>query len=313
MPRAVRWTGYAVYNPPFRVADRLLRDDDGGRRRQFQQLLRANTGLTGEVEASPASVDLVRPASDEGLVPGRPMIFLFVIDSLRTRLPKPYNREVDVTPSLARLGRKTRVKHHVHRRLGVRAVGARHGSGRSGPQAVREAICSDERAGKRLDANGLGSFSRESIIGQDSAANVVDDGDRCRPAQRRLCIGGTVRRARAQLEATADDDGRCLDYSLPPGPSCSNIIGAKSPPPPPPPPRESYPASTRRRRARPPHRGFGDFIPRGFLKRHACYDRQIIVVDRGPREMLGEEVVGEVTYLHPPVVECRCRASGPRR
>lgn len=88
---------YSVYNPSFRLADRVLRSTASASP-TFDAYLRAHSGLT-DVEVAPISVDFVPPPipKSDRLAP----IFLFVIDSLRPDYLAPYNASVRFTPHIA--------------------------------------------------------------------------------------------------------------------------------------------------------------------------------------------------------------------
>jgi hypothetical protein len=88
---------YRVYNPSFRVADELLIARSGTS--NFDRFLRAHTGFT-DVAVRPVDLDLAVPLPP--VAPDRrPLVFLFVIDSLRTDYLSPYNSAVHFTPRLA--------------------------------------------------------------------------------------------------------------------------------------------------------------------------------------------------------------------
>lgn len=87
---------YAVYNPSFRVAETVLGGNGEGVS-SFDRYLRAHTGLT-DVSVAPIDIDFV-----ENLGPAKgpkPLIFLFVIDSLRPDYLAPYNPAVRFTPRI---------------------------------------------------------------------------------------------------------------------------------------------------------------------------------------------------------------------
>lgn len=86
---------YAVYNASFLVADAVVRPQPQAP--SFDRYLRHHTGLT-DVTVAPISIDLVPPPLP--MATRRPLIFLLVIDSLRTDYLSPYNEAVRFTPRI---------------------------------------------------------------------------------------------------------------------------------------------------------------------------------------------------------------------
>lgn len=86
---------YAVHNPSFRLAEALVRVRPQAP--SFERYLRANTGLT-DVRPAPVSIDFVQPLTPTN--GPKPLIFLFVIDSLRSDYLSPYNSAVRFTPRI---------------------------------------------------------------------------------------------------------------------------------------------------------------------------------------------------------------------
>src|SRR5436189_5754257 len=87
---------YAVYNPSFRVVDGMLRSTRATST-SFDRYLRLNTGLT-DVHVEPIDIDFVRDL--HATTAPKPLIFLFVIDSLRPDYLAPYNADVRSTPRI---------------------------------------------------------------------------------------------------------------------------------------------------------------------------------------------------------------------
>ena len=87
---------YAVHNPSFLFTDGLLREKE--ERSSFDRYLRANTGLT-DITVKPVSIDFV-PSLTPATPATRPLVFLLVIDSLRSDYLSPYNPAVRFTPRL---------------------------------------------------------------------------------------------------------------------------------------------------------------------------------------------------------------------
>jgi arylsulfatase A-like enzyme len=86
---------YAVHNPSFLFADSLVRSRPMAP--SFDRFLRAHTGLT-DISVSPISIDLVPALTPSAAAP--PLIFLLVIDSLRSDYLSPYNPAVGFTPRI---------------------------------------------------------------------------------------------------------------------------------------------------------------------------------------------------------------------
>lgn len=103
---------YQVYDPSFRVADRLQRRPV--QTPTFTTYLRANTGLT-DLSLDPVNVSLV---DDLGPADAPPPIFVVVVDSLRHDYLQPYNGQVSFTPRVAEFARDSIVFTNAFTRYG---------------------------------------------------------------------------------------------------------------------------------------------------------------------------------------------------
>jgi membrane-anchored protein YejM (alkaline phosphatase superfamily) len=88
---------YAVHNPSFRAAESIVRQSSEAP--TFERFLRAYTGLT-DVAVAPVSIDFVPQLTAADINP-KPLVFILVIDSLRTDYLSPYNPAVTFTPRIA--------------------------------------------------------------------------------------------------------------------------------------------------------------------------------------------------------------------
>jgi len=284
---------YEVYNPSFRLAHGLLHDVAAAP--SFDRFLRANTS----VDARLAPVDLhFVPALAPSPLPVRPLIFVFVVDSLRPDYLGAYNPAVRFTPRIDAFASESVVFRNAFTRFGgtglsVPAIWA--GSALVHKQYVQP-FHPMNTLEKLLDANGyrklvgLDSIMRR-LLAPSPAVQELDAGTTT--MDYRLC--GTLAQLEAAL-ATADPSTPLFAYSLPQDVHMSRL-----------------PATVESGRE---YRGFhapyatkvhaidacvGRFVD--ALKARGLYDRSLIVLTSDHGEMLGEDGrFGHSTHLFPPVI-----------
>ena len=284
---------YEVYNPSFRLAHGLLHDVAATP--SFDRFLRANTS----VDAKLAPVDLhFVPALAPSPLPVRPLIFVFVVDSLRPDYLGAYNPAVRFTPRIDAFASESVVFRNAFTRFGgtglsVPAIWA--GSALVHKQYVQP-FHPMNTLEKLLDANGyrklvgLDSIMRR-LLAPSPAVQELDAGTTT--MDYRLC--GTL----AQLEsalATADPSTPLFAYSLPQDVHMSRLPATVEPGP-------NTVGSTRRTppKSTPSTRAWGASWTRS--RRRGLYDRSLIVLTSDHGEMLGEDGrFGHSTHLFPPVI-----------
>jgi hypothetical protein len=284
---------YEVYNPSFRLAHGLLHDVAATP--SFDRFLRANTNV--DAALSPARLDFV-PELAPSALPVKPLIFVFVVDSLRPDYLGSYNAAVRFTPRLDAFAAESLVFRNAFTRFGgtglsVPAIWA--GSALVHKQYVQP-FHPTNTLEKLLDVNGYRKLiGRDSIMGRlllDSPkADELDAG--ATTMDYRLC--GTLDQLESKLAALAPGTP-AFGYSLPQDVHMSRLPAAVE--------------------SGPEYRGFhapyatkvhaidacfGRFVD--ALKARGLYDRSVIVLTSDHGEMLGEDGrFGHSTHLFPQVI-----------
>jgi len=286
---------YAVYNPSFRVADGMLRRTRASST-SFDNYLRLNTGLTA-VQVDPIDIDFV-PHLEATTAP-KPLIFLFVIDSLRPDYLAAYNPQVKFTPRIAEFAKESVVFTNAFTRFG--------GTGLSVPAmwagssiVHKQYVLPFHRMNaleKLLDVNhyrkvlGLDSIMSQLLVRSDS----IDELDRGR-----INMDFEICRTLDELDGrlqTIDPATPVFAYSLP-----QDIHMSRLP--------RTVEAGEEYQSFHAPYATkvhafdtcFGRFVDR--LKAHSLYDRSLIVVTSDHGEMLGEDgQFGHSYHLFPQVVQ----------
>jgi hypothetical protein len=104
---------YEVYNPSFRLAHGLLHD--AAATPAFDRFLRANTSV--DTALTPVNLEFV-PSLGPSPQPDKPLIFVFVVDSLRPDYLGSYNRAVRFTPRLDAFASESVVFRNAFTRFG---------------------------------------------------------------------------------------------------------------------------------------------------------------------------------------------------
>jgi hypothetical protein len=286
-------TRYEVYNPSFRLAHALV--NDVAATPSFDRFLRANTS----VDAALKPVDLAFvPSLKPSALPEKPLVFLFIVDSLRPDYLGSYNPAVRFTPRLDAFGAESVVFRNAFTRFGgtglsVPAIWA--GSALVHKQYVLP-FHPMNTLEKLLDVNRYRTMiGRDSIMDRllepTSAADALDAG--VANMDYRLC--GTLGQLETKL-ASLDPSTPLFGYSLPQDVHMSRL-----------------PASVE---GGPEYQGFhapyatkvhaidacfGRFVD--ALKARGLYERSLIVLTSDHGEMLGEDGrFGHSTHLFPQVV-----------
>src|SRR4029079_1968218 len=105
---------YTIYNPSFRVADAAVGDAPDSP--LFDRFLKANAGFT-DVSVRPIPIDFV-PALTPAPRDRRPLIFVFVLDSLRSDYVSAYNPAVAFTPRIQEFASESTVFRNAFTRYG---------------------------------------------------------------------------------------------------------------------------------------------------------------------------------------------------
>lgn len=286
---------YVVYNPSFRLADAILRDDGRGSS-TFDGYLRANTGLT-DVKVAPIDLDFVRNLQP-ALAP-LPHLFLFVIDSLRPDYLAPYNTAVRFTPRIGEFAADSAVFTNAITRYG--------GTGLSVPAIWAGAAIIHKQyvtpfhpmntLEKLLDANGyrkylgLDSIMQRLIVPSPS----IDELDRGRSVMDyEFCR--TLEELESKL-ASRTDTRPAFAYTLPQDIHMSRLPRTVES-------REEYrsfyaPYATKVHAI---DACFGRFID--TLRKLKLYDNSLIVLTADHGEMLGEDGrFGHSYHLFPQIVQ----------
>ena len=288
---------YAVYNPSFRATDGLLRSS-GSAHPSFDRYLQANTGLT-DVPVAPVEIDFVFPTLSRAAA-RRPLLFLFVIDSLRPDYLAPYNASVGFTPRIAQFAAESTVFTNAFTAFG--------GTGLSVPAMWAGASIVHKQYAKPfhpmnaleklLDAN---DYRR--MLGLDSImvqllepSSRLDELDRGR-SNMDFEFCRTLDELQAKLEAVDTSTTPVFAYSMPQDIHMSRlprqIDGGEEL-------RGFYPPYATKVRALDPC--FGRFVD--GLKRLGLYDRSLVVLTADHGEMLGEDGrFGHSYHLFPQVVQ----------
>jgi len=285
---------YAVYNPSFRLAFGLLHYVPTTP--SFDRFLRANTGLTQEVE--PIDIDLVSGLSPLPKDP-KPLIFLFIIDSLRPDYLGSYNPAVRFTPRLDAFASESVVFRNAFTRYGgtglsVPAIWA--GSAIVHKQYVQP-FHPMNTLEKLLDANGyrqfvgLDSIMQELLVRSDRI-DELDPGVATMDYQ--FC--STLGQLESKLAAT-NPSVPVFAYSLPQDVHMSRLPRTVETGP----EYQSFhaPYATKVHAI---DACFGRFID--FLKRRGLYERSLVVLTADHGEMLGEDGrFGHSYHLFPQVIQ----------
>jgi hypothetical protein len=286
-------TRYAIYNPSFRLAHGLLHDVAATP--AFDRFLRANTSVDAAV--TPVPFDFVPSLGPSPLVE-KPLVFVFVVDSLRPDYLGAYNPSVRFTPHLDAFAAESVVFRNAFTRFG--------GTGLSVPAIWAGSVLVHKQyvqpfhpmntLEKLLDANGYRTWiGLDTIMGRLLAKSPrLDELDRgVANMDYRLC--GTLGQIETKL-ASLDPAVPVFAYSLPQDVHMSRL-----------------PATVE---SGPEYRGFhapyatkvhaidacfGHFV--ATLKAHGLYDRSLIVLTSDHGEMLGEDGrFGHSTHLFPQVI-----------
>jgi hypothetical protein len=287
---------YEVYNPSFRLAHGLLAhpsQNGVAATPSFDRFLRAHTNV--DATLTPASLDFV-PALTPSLLPVKPHIFVFVVDSLRPDYLGSYNPAVRFTPRLDAFASESLVFRNAFTRFG--------GTGLSLPAIFAGSALVHKQyvlpfhpmntLEKLLDVNGY-----RKLIGRDSIADrllkpspAADEIDaHLTTMDYRLC--DTLSEIDMKLAAGATP---AFAYSLP-----QDVHMAKLPAT-----IQSGPdfAGFHPSYATKVHSidaCFGRFVD--ALKARGLYDRSVIVLTSDHGEMLGEDGrFGHSTHLFPQVI-----------
>ena len=289
---------YEVYNPSFRLAHGLLAHHFPGSvaaTPSFDRFLRAHTSV--DARLTPADLAFV-PALAPAPLPVKPLIFVFVVDSLRPDYLGSYNPAVRFTPRLDSFAAESVVFRNAFTRFGgtglsVPAIWA--GSALVHQQYVQP-FHPMNTLEKLLDTNGYRKMiGRDSIMGRlllpSPAVDELDPG--VTTMDYRLC--GTLGQLESKL-AVLEPGAPVFAYSLPQDVHMSRL-----------------PATVE---SGPEYRGFhapyatkvhaidacfGRFVD--ALKARGLYDRSLIVLTSDHGEMLGEDGrFGHSTHLFPEVI-----------
>jgi len=285
---------YEVYNPSFRLAHGLLHD--AAATPAFDRFLRANTSV--DTPLTPVNLEFV-PSLGPSPQPEKPLIFVFVVDSLRPDYLGSYNPAVRFTPRLDAFAAESVVFRNAFTRFGgtglsVPAIWA--GSALVHKQYVQP-FHPMNTLEKLLDVNGyrtligLDSIMRRLLV-TSPRLDELDAG--VANMDYRLC--GTLGQIETRL-ASLDPAVPVFAYSLPQDVHMSRL-----------------PA---RVETGPEYRGFhspyatkvhaidacfGRFVD--TLKARGLYDRSLIVLTSDHGEMLGEDGrFGHSTHLFPQVIQ----------
>ena len=284
---------YEIYNPSFRFAHGLLHDVAATP--AFDRFLRANTSV--DEALTPVPLDFV-PSLGPSPQVDKPLVFLFIVDSLRPDYLGSYNPAVRFTPQLDAFAAESVVFRNAFTRFG--------GTGLSVPAIWAGSVLVHKQyvqpfhpmntLEKLLDANGYRTLiGLDSIMGRLlTKSSRLDELDRgAGNMDYRLC--GTLGQIETKL-AALDPAVPVFAYSLPQDVHMSRL-----------------PATVE---SAPEYRGFhapyatkvhaidacfGRFVK--TLKARGLYDRSLIVLTSDHGEMLGEDGrFGHSTHLFPPVI-----------
>jgi len=283
---------YEVYNPSFRLAHGLLHDVAATP--AFDRFLRANTSV--DAALMPVNLEFVASLGPSPQ-PEKPLIFVFVVDSLRPDYLGSYNRAVRFTPRLDAFAAESVVFRNAFTRFGgtglsVPAIWA--GSALVHKQYVQP-FHPMNTLEKLLDVNGYRKVvGRDSIMGRLLDASPRRDELDAGVANMDYRLCGTLGQIETKLASA--DPAPIFAYSLPQDVHMSRL-----------------PATVE---SGPEYRGFhapyatkvhaidacfGHFVD--TLKARGLYDRSLIVLTSDHGEMLGEDGrFGHSTHLFPQVI-----------
>jgi hypothetical protein len=285
---------YEVYNPSFRLAHGLLHDVAATP--SFDRFLRANTNV--DARLAPTDLDFV-PALAPSALPVKPLIFLFVVDSLRPDYLGSYNPAVRFTPRLDAFAAESVVFRHAFTRFG--GTGLSLPAIWAGTALVHKQYVQPfhpvNTLEKLLDANGY-----RRLIGRDSIMDRLllpsprlDELDAgVTTMDYRLC--GTLGQLESKL-AVLDPDTPVFGYSLPQDVHMSRLPATVE-------------SGGEYRGFHAPYATkvhaidacFGRFVD--ALKARGLYERSLIVLTSDHGEMLGEDGrFGHSTHLFPQVIQ----------
>jgi hypothetical protein len=287
---------YAVHNPGFRLSHGMLgeRPPDRG----FETYLRRNTGL-GNVDVKPVHIDFVHSMGPAPVQPA-PLIFLFVVDSLRPDYLSPYNPAATFTPRLAEFAAENLVFTNTFTRYG--GTGLSMAAIWAGSAIVHKQYPKPfypmNALEKLLDANGYRkAFSRDHItVALLKPAQFLELEREHAEMQLDLCssladIEETLRTTQTVSKPifahTRSLNLHIWDVKTGAVPRGESYPGFHAP----------YAARVQRIDA-----CFGRFVD--FLKRAKLYSRSVIVLTSDHGELLGEDGRwGHSYHLLPPVVQ----------
>jgi len=264
---------YEVYNPSFRLAHGLLHDVAATP--SFDRFLRTHSTIDAAI--APVAFDFVPRLAPSNL-PVKPLIFVFVVDSLRPDYLGAYNPAVRFTPHLDQFASESVVFRNAFTRFGGTglSVPAIWAGGVLPHTQYVEPFYPRNTLEKLLDVNGY-----RKMIGLDSMVG------------HRLC--GTLGQIKLKL-MSADPAEPVFAYSLPQDVHMSRLPARVEPGP----EYQGFHAAY----ATKVHAiddCFGRFVD--MLKARGLYDRSLIVLTSDHGEMLGEDGrFGHGTHLFPQVI-----------
>jgi hypothetical protein len=288
---------YRVYNAAFRTADDVVRENPPSP--SFDRYLKANTGFT-DTTIVPIDIDFVTPI-ERATVEPKPLIFLFVIDSLRPDYLSPYNGRIQFTPNIEEFAAESVVLRNAFTRYGGTGLSMPaiwSGSALPHKQYV-EPFDRMNALDKLLKVNGyrrlltLDHITAE-LLGRDEGLEELDRG---RP-EMDLDFCKTLREIQAHLERSDTSSRPIFAHTRSLNLHMSKIRNGSVPP------GESYPGlqAPYASRVHGMDTCFGSFVDR--LKALGLYDRSLIVLTSDHGEMLGEDGRwGHSYYMTPEVIQ----------
>lgn len=288
---------YAVHNPSFLLTDGLLREKKDSS--SFDRYLRANTGLNG-ITVKPVPIDLVTPLAP---VPQaqRPLVFLLVVDSLRSDYLSPYNPDVHFTPRMAEFAAENLFFPNAFTRYG--------GTGLSMPAIWAGSVLAHKQYVLPFDAmNALQKLVDVNGYRRIQTHDHITDALWTRSEQELELDRGrdemdfdfcaTVEQMGAELEKGVASNGPVFGQTRSLNLHVASVRNGYVPP------GKSYPGFE------PPYAYrieridgcFGSFIDR--LKRLKLYDRSIVVLTADHGELIGEDGRwGHSYHMFPQVIQ----------
>ena len=290
---------YVVYNPSFRLAERLLPRLEAAGEPAFQRFLRDNTALAG-LDIKPVDLDFVAPLTAAPHQPP-PNVFLFVIDSLRPDYLAPYNTAVGFTPRIQQFAGESVVFRTAMTRYG--ATGLSLPAIWSGAVGVhRQYVLPFSPMNTLEKLLGANHFRRimsvDVLMGpllRPWSDTIELDRDR-RTLDYDLCR--TLDELQTRLPQSGDEPSPVFAYSNPQNLHLSNLMTASVPA------GEHYPGfhAPYATRVHSIDRCFGAFID--ALKARQLYDCSLVVLTADHGELLGEEGRwGHAYYLFPQILQ----------